>query len=245
MSDFEPILRPSRKAVISAVSLGLRTHIALVNVIVSAFEVLPELRKDEAAFINFAKQQHGLTVKGKAVDDFVLLVVKVLFLNVSDKTDFRRRLGQIATAIRYMELHQDMFSVECVKRLVHDLGGVSGLVMAFRNESRTSRNPNREEKKVRTIQTYVAGLPQIGTTVQLGDGEVTTINTPKDNRTLEALAQKPGRVLIVGDVDDEFNLVNLRVIERDQDEIDRLLTRKAAQVTKTGSNDNQPMKEAM
>ncbi|MDO8608678.1 MAG: hypothetical protein Q7R40_19275 [Phaeospirillum sp.] len=245
MSDYENILRPSRKAVKSAVSLGHRTHIALVNVVVAAFAMLPELRKDEAAFINFAKQQYGLTVKGKAVDDFTLLVVKVLFHNVSEMTDFRRRLGQIATALRYLELHCDEFPAEYIKRLIHDQGGMSGLVKAFRNESRTSRDPNREEKKVRTIQTYVAGLPQIGTTVHVGDGQVTTINTPKDNRTLEALAQQPGRVLLVAMISDDFAVLDLRVVERDQDEIDRLLTRKAAQVTKTGSNDNQPMKEAI
>ncbi|OAN44492.1 hypothetical protein [Magnetospirillum moscoviense] len=245
MSDYEVILRPSRKAVNSAVSLGLRTHIALVNVVVAAFAVLPELRKDEAAFINFAQHQYGLTVKGKAVDDFTLLVVKVLFHNVSEKTDFRRRLGQIATALRHLELHRDEFPAEYVKRLIHDQGGMSGLVKAFRNESRTSRNPNREEKKVRTIQTYVAGLPQIGTTTHYADHQCTTINDVKDSQTLEALAQSPGRVLIVGDIDEQFNLTNLRVVERDQGEIDRLLTRKAAQVAKTGSNDNQPMKEAI
>jgi hypothetical protein len=244
MSDFHRILHRPILAATTAINLGIRTHAALSRVVIEAFKVLPSIRQDQDEFINFARSQYGLTVKGRTVDPITLLLIKLLFLNSAENADMRRKLGQLTTALNFLDQNRGSFPAEHAARFLHDCGGISGCVKAWR-KANSSANPQRAEQKVRAIQSYVAALPQIGTTTHYADHQCTTINDVKDSQTLEALVQSQGRVLIVGDIDDQFNLVNLRVVERDQDEIDRLLTRKAAQVTKTGSNDNQPMKEAI
>ncbi len=224
MIDYKKLLDKPMQAVNTAIDLAERTHQALAVVLADCLPALIEIRQNEAEFASFAAQEYGAKVTGNSVDATCLRLIKVVFQGVSAKYDFRRQFNHLTVALLHLE--QQQVPVEHAAQYIRDVGGIAACVTAYRKANQRE-NHERKVAELRRTETYVASLPKIGVTTALGDGKVTTINTAQDQQTLAALAPKPGRVLILGYIDENFDLRLEGIVERDADEIGRFLARKA------------------
>lgn len=244
MSDYNRILKKPISTANATINVELRTHAGLTKLLIDALYALLEIRKDEAGFIEFARQNYGLKVTGKAVDPICLLLVKTIFMGTGGKTDMRRWHGLLATALRFLEAKAPEIPDNHLPRYVHHLGGVSGCAKAWRKAH--ALDPiERERKKLRRIQKFLNHIGTIGFEAPAANGNtVLVLNKEDDRKSREALIQQPGRIILVGDVDDNANLSNLRIIIRDQDEITQLLERKSRTVNDNEDGESQADKEA-
>lgn len=224
MTDYKKLLDKPMQAVTAAIDLAERTHQALAVVLAECLPALIEIRQNEADFAAYAAREYNAKVTGKSVDPTCLLLVKTVFQGVSAKYDFRRQFNHLTVALLHLE--QQQVPVEHAARYIRDVGGIAACVTAYRKANQRE-NHERKVAELRRTETYVASLPKIDVTTALGDGKVTTINTAQDQQTLEALAQQPGRVLILGYIDKNFDLRLEGIVERNADEIGRFLARKA------------------
>lgn len=242
MIDFHKLIEKPMKAVNAAIDLAERTHGALAAVLVEALPALIEIRKDEADFADFAEREYNVTVTGNAVDATGLRLIKTIFHGVSPKFDFRKQYNHLCIALLHLE--QQKVPPEHAAQYIRDVGGISACVKAYR-KANNRNNSTHQEAEFRRVQAFLKETPTIGETVTTASGDsVLVINKAKDNNALPALAQQPGRLLLVADIDQDFNLTNLRIVGRDQVEIDRLLARKAREAAGThgaepsAANDN-------
>jgi hypothetical protein len=188
------------------------------------YALLRKARQNPEAFIEVARADFNVKVTGAAADPLALVSVKVGFHNVTKEYDLRKSLNTWSLAIARMDSLD--VPVELAAKYLQDTGIVNSAAA-----HRKALNRNDEGRKLtehRRTETYVASLPKIGSATKFFDGEqVTTINTANDQESLRALAQQPGRVLLLGEIDEQFNLKVVGVVERDATEIARFLARKA------------------
>lgn len=213
------------------------------------YALLREVRQNPEAFIETARTEFNAKVTGAAADPLALLTVKVAFKGVPKEFDARRSMNTWSLAVARLETLE--VPVQHAARYLQDTGIV--ICAAAHRKALNRDDKDRKLAELRRTESYVAALPKIGTTTTVGDGTVTTINTPQDQRTLEALAQQPGRVLILATIDGNLDLRLEGIVERDQGEIARLLARKARMSTKqnaqpetteaTAVNDNEVTRE--
>lgn len=255
MTDYNRILKKPISTAQATINVELRTHAGLTKLLIDALFALLEIRKDEAGFIEFAHQNFDLKVTGKAVDPICLLLIKTIFMGSggggggdgdAEKkgTDMRRWHGLLATALRFLEEKIPEIPDNHLPRYVHHLGGVSGCAKAWR-KAHAPDPIERERKKLRRIQKFLNDIGTIGFVAPAANGNtVLVLNKEDDRKSREALIQQPGRIVLVGDVDENANLSNLRIIIRDQDEITRLLERKSRAVNDNEDGEGQADKEA-
>lgn len=242
--NYNLILKKPISTAQATINVELRTHAGLTKLLIDALYALMEIRKDEAGFIQFARQNYDLKVTGKAVDPICLLLVKTIFMGTGGKTDMRRWHGLLATALRFLEEKVPEIPDNHLPRYVHHLGGVSGCAKAWR-KAHAPDPIERERKKLRRIQTFLNDIGTIGFEAPAANGNtVLVLNKEDDRKSREALTQQPGRIVLVGDIDENANLSNLRIIIRDQDEITRLLERKSLAVNDNAKTDTISDEEA-
>lgn len=187
------------------------------------YGLLRDARQNPKAFIEIARTEFNVKVTGAAADPMALVSVKVGFHHTPKEFDARRAFNTWSLAIARMDSLD--VPVEHAAKYLQDTGIVT--CAASHRKALNRNDEGRKLTELRRTESYVASLPKIGTTTNVGDGQVTTINTPQDQRALEALAQQPGRVLILATVDQDMNLILEGIVERDPAEIARLLARKA------------------
>lgn len=206
--------------------INIRSHAALYAVLGRCYALYLEAQKQTDTFTRIADNAY-VKVTGKTDHPLALLVIKFVFRDAHPEHDLRRLFSRWATVLAHLD--EANVPVEHVARFIGDLGGVHGCVEAYKNAQKDDRTTQerRQEDHVR-IQTYLANQPKIGNVTKVNDGEeVCVINTVEDQQTLRALAQQPGRVLLLGEIDEEFDLRVVCVVERDAGKIDKYLSNKA------------------
>lgn len=233
-NQFAQSLAKVHHSVNALLAFHTRSTEFLCVALADVYGLLREVRQNPDAFIATARTEFNVKVTGAAADPLVLLVTKLSFHNVPKEFDGRRSFNTWSLAIARLEALE--VPVEHAARYLQDTG-----IVICATAHRKALNRDDKDRKladIRRTKAYVAALPKIGTSTHVGDGILTTINTAQDQRTLEAVAQQPGRVLILATVDQDMNLILEGIVERDQGEITRFLARKARVALK--ANDKQP-----
>ena len=224
MANFREILKASTAAVTAAVDLTARSHSALSDAIATLVPALKELRKNEAEFREFARREYGVKVTGKCIDATAMLAIKTIFHNTPTHLELRKKFNHWCIALLYLE--QQPVPAEHLARYIADVGGVAGCVKAWRRDHKTDPS-KRMQEEARRVQVFLTAAPTVGEVVPAANNStVLVVNKTKDANTLAALAQEPGYVVLIGRVDDEFCLHDLRVVGRN-DEATAVLKRLA------------------
>jgi|GEM_PF-2209788 len=196
---------------------------------------LPAL-EDKEGFIEAAKECRE-KVTGKTDNPIALLAIKVASHNSDPKHDMRRCYGEWATVLAEMQ-----FKGITADNAYHYLKikGTKKSTKAARNRKNPVSKQEREEARQQQLSGFIKTQPQIGSVSKHQDGEeVTVLNTAKDQQTLQALAQQPGKVLLLGEIDDEFNLRVICIVERDNKKTEEFLIHKSKATSQLqASNDN-------
>lgn len=233
-NQFTPHLAKVHQSVNALLAIHIRTTESLCVALEDVYGLLREVRQNPDAFIEIARVEYNVKVTGAAADPLALLVTKVAFKGTPKAFDARRSMNTWSLAVARLEALD--VPVEHAARYLQDTGIVTCATAHRKALNRDDKD--RKLAELRRTEAYVAALPKIGTSTHVGDGILTTINTAQDQRTLEAVAQQPGRVLILATVDQDMNLILEGIVERDQGEITRFLARKARVALK--ANDQQP-----
>lgn len=223
INQFAQSLAKIHHSVNALLTIHLRTTECLCVALGDVYGLLREARQNPDAFIETARTEFNVKVTGAAADPLALLAVKIAFKGVPKEFDARRSMNTWSLAIARLDALE--VPVQHAARYLQDTGIV--ICAAAHRKALNRDDKDRKLAELRRTEAYVTSLPKIGTTTTVGDGTVTKINTPQDQRTLEALAQQPGRVLILGYIDENLDLRLEGIVERDQGEIARFLARKA------------------
>jgi hypothetical protein len=235
--SLDTLLDEAAAKVETFLSVTNRSHAALHACIASCYAVYLTAKQDEAALTGIATRL-GVEVTGDALEPLALLSVKVVFHNVSDQTyDLRRHFSKWSMAVAHLE--EAGISPEEVPNYLGN-GGIVGCVNLYRETHPFPSRFEREVENLRRIEEFVKGLPKIGSVTKTADDEqLCVINSAKDQKTLNALAQQPSRVLLLGAVDDNFNLTVTCIVEREGKAVEQYLLRKAkAANVPSSANDN-------
>lgn len=222
-NQFAVQLAKCHHSVNALLAIHSRSTEFLCVALADVYALLRKARQNPEAFIEVARADFNVKVTGAAADPLSLVSVKVGFHHTPKEFDARRALNTWSLAIARMDSLD--VPVEHAAKYLQDTGIVT--CAASHRKALNRNDEGRKLTELRRTESYVASLPKIGSTTNVGDGQVTTINTPQDQRTLEALAQQPGRVLILGYIDENLDLRLEGIVERDPAEIARLLARKA------------------
>ncbi|KJS39984.1 MAG: hypothetical protein VR70_06920 [Rhodospirillaceae bacterium BRH_c57] len=146
-------------------------------------------------------------------------------------------------------LDQQGIEPNLAARMIGDNGGVHGVCKLFNKENRKTKAGDLKAVATAKIAKAVEVFPRLGTVNRTADGTVLTISTGKDVKTLEALGQQPGYVLLVARVGEDFELSDLRIIDRDEEKISGLVVSRSRAMTTANAaataNDNDTKKEAV
>jgi hypothetical protein len=223
-NQFTNHLAKVHHSVNALLAIHTRSTEFLCVALADVYGLLREVRQNPDAFIEIARVDYNVKVTGAAADPLALLAIKVAFKGVPKEFDGRRSFNTWSLAIARMDSLE--VPVEHAARYLQDTGIVT--CAAAHRKALNREDAGRKLAELRRTESYVAALPKIGTTTKFFDGEqLATINTANDQETLRALAQQPGRVLILGYIDENFDLRLEGIVERDQGEIARFLARKA------------------
>ena len=222
-NQFTQSLAKVHHSVNALLAIHLRTTESLCVALGDVYALLRDVRQNPDAFIEIARVEYNVKVTGAAADPLALLVTKVAFKGTPKAFDARRSFNTWSLAVARLEALD--VPVQHAARYLQDTGIVT-CAIAHRKALRRD-DPARKLAELRRTEAYVGALPKIGATTHVGDGILTTINTAQDQRPLEAVAQQPGRVLILGYIDENLDLRLEGIVERDQGEITRFLARKA------------------
>lgn len=235
--SLDTLLDEAAARVKTFLSVTDRSHAALHACIASCYAVYLTAKQDEAALTEIATRL-GVEVTGDALEPLALLSVKVVFHNVSDQTyDLRRHFSKWSMAVAHLE--EVRISPEEATNYLSN-GGIAGCVNLYKETHPSPARFEREVENHRRIEEFVKGLPKIGATTKThGNEEVTVLNTAQDQRTLAALAQKPGRVLLLGEITEGFDFRLIGIVERHEPAVNEFLLRKArASTVPSSANDN-------
>lgn len=210
----------------SFLSVMDRSHAALHDCLAACLEIYRLAKDDEGSFTEIAGRL-GVEVTGDASEPLALLAIKAIFHNACQTYDLRRHFSKWSMAIVHLE--EVGVSPEEVTNYLQN-GGVARCVNLYRKAHPSPTRFEREVENRRRIEKFVAAQPKIGSVVKMANGEqVCVINNAEDQKTLDALAQQPGRVLLLGRVDanEGFNLSVTCIVEREEKAVEQYLLRKA------------------
>jgi hypothetical protein len=213
-----------------------RSQAALWEVLGLAYSVYREAIVEPKA-LEEAAAALGVKVRQDAPNRFVTIVLKIVF-----RPEPHHGLGTAfaAWAKVLSWLEQKDIKPEHAARMIGDNGGVSGVAKLFNKENRKAKAGAPKAVATAKIAKAVEVFPRIGTVTKAGDGTMLTINSAKDSNTFRELVQQPGYVLLVARVGEDFELSDLRVIDRDEEKVSRIVvSRSQAMSANMGTaNDN-------
>jgi len=220
-----------------------RSQAALWEVLGLAYKVYreavvePETLEEAAAALR-------VTVRKDAPNRIATIVLKIVF-----RPEPHHGLGTAfagwAKVLGWLD--QQGIEPNLAARMIGDNGGVNGVCKLFNKENRKTKAGDLKAVATAKIAKAVEVFPRLGTVNKTADGTVLTISTGKDVKTLEALAQQPGYILLVARVEDNFELSDLRIIDRDEEKISGLVVSRSRAMTaaNAAANDNDTKKEAV
>lgn len=199
----------------------------------------------EPEALEMAAAHYDLKVRKDAFDRVATLVLKVV---IRPEVHQSLSSGFAIWAKVLVWLHQHDIDPTVAARVIGDSGGVEGVRIRFNKENSKARAGDPKPVVTAKIAKEAEVFPRLGTVSKTTDGAVLTISNGKDVKTLEALGQQPGYILLVARVDENFELSDLRVIDRDEEKISRIVatrSRAMAAANAAVSNDNDIKKEAV